>query len=119
MATGHGDFLQGLTCVRLTGNDLRSSCAGLTRVSTSLFRPIQGVDAHGSTPWAEGPRVEPGQDEIGAAILLPLAPQQLPRTALRGRANRIPPTGPGVGGRQEGSSCAPPLGPRSRIAVSG
>jgi len=30
-------------------------------------------------------RVEPGQDEIGAAIFLALSPQEFPRTALRKR----------------------------------
>jgi hypothetical protein len=25
----------------------------------------QGMDAHGSSPWAEGPRDEPGQGDLG------------------------------------------------------
>src|SRR5207245_2607567 len=49
----------------LPENELKSSCADLIRVSTSLSLPSQGVDAHGSSPWAEGPRDKPGQDEIG------------------------------------------------------
>src|SRR5437879_1250795 len=65
-------FPASVTCVRLAANDLRSSCAGLTRASTSLFRPIQGV----------GGRVKPGQDEnwcgdsspFGAATVSPDSP---------------------------------------------
>src|SRR5712692_3801411 len=57
------------TCVILPENELKSSCADLIRVSTSLSLPSQGVDAHGSSPWAEGPRDKPGQDEIGRRFL--------------------------------------------------
>src|SRR6266851_3769242 len=46
------------TCAGLHGNELTPSCADLIRASTPLYRPPQGVDAHGSSPWAEGPRVE-------------------------------------------------------------
>src|SRR5271167_1511883 len=53
------------TWIRLAGNDLQSSCAGLTRVSTSLFRALEGVDG----------RTKPGQDEIGEPIPLLLPPQ--------------------------------------------
>jgi hypothetical protein len=35
----------------------------LFRASTSLFRALEGVDAHGTSPWAEGSRDKPGQDE--------------------------------------------------------
>src|SRR6266851_7134467 len=63
---------------------------GLDPPSTPLYRPPQGVDAHGSSPWAEGPRVEPGQDEIGRRIPS-LGPRQIfPLTAL-------PPGGRGKG----------------------
>src|SRR5437660_10446714 len=50
------NILAMLTCVILSENELKSSCADLIRVSTSLSLPSQGVDAHGSSPWAEGPR---------------------------------------------------------------
>src|SRR5713101_1761211 len=56
------NILAMLTCVILPENELKSSCADLIRVSTSLSLPSQGVDAHGSSPWAEGPRDKPGQD---------------------------------------------------------
>ena len=46
----------------------KASCADLFRASTSLSRLPQGVDAHGTRPWAEGPRAKPGQDEIGMPI---------------------------------------------------
>src|SRR5438876_1161919 len=59
------NILAMLTCMILPENELKSSCADLIRVSTSLSLPSQGVDAHGSSPWAEGPRDKPGQDEIG------------------------------------------------------
>src|SRR5438477_5379959 len=75
------DFSARLTCVRLAENDFSSSCGGLTCVSTSLFRPVKAWMPMDLCPWAEGPRVAPGQDEIGAAILLPLAPEQFPPTA--------------------------------------
>ena len=39
-------------------------------------------------PWAEGPRDEPGQDEIEEAIFLALSPQEFPRTALRFRGDK-------------------------------
>jgi hypothetical protein len=28
---------------------------------------LEGVDAHGTNSWAEGPRVKPGQDEVTSA----------------------------------------------------
>ena len=52
----------------LIGSTLKSSCADLIRASTSLFRALEGVAAHGTRPWAEGPRVKPGQDEIFGSI---------------------------------------------------
>ena len=61
-----------------------ASCADLVRASTSLFRTPQGVDAHGTSPWAEGPRTKPGQDEIEEVIAFPSSPQTFPqRWALR------------------------------------
>jgi hypothetical protein len=87
--------------------DLRSSCAGLTRVSTSLFRPPQGVGAHGSSPWAEGPRVKPGQDEIRVAIFLPW-PQEFPHPSLR----RDPRVDPAEEGREGALVCLRPRQPR-------
>jgi hypothetical protein len=45
-----------------------SSCPDLIRASgRSRFNEINVADAHGSSPWAEGPRVKPGHDdgEIG------------------------------------------------------
>jgi hypothetical protein len=45
------------------GTNPKSSCADLVRASTPLFRALEGVGAHGSSPWAEGPRAKPGQDE--------------------------------------------------------
>jgi hypothetical protein len=38
--------------------------AVLIRASTPLFRTPKGLDAHGTGPWAEGPRDKPGQDEV-------------------------------------------------------
>ena len=43
-------------------------CAGLTRASTSLLRAPEGMGAHGSSPWAEGPRVEPGHGDTGRVL---------------------------------------------------
>src|SRR6266851_4237015 len=77
------------TFVGLPGNKLKSSCADLIRASTSLHRPPQGVDAHGSSPWAEGPRVEPGQDEIRCRIPSLGGRQIFPRTARRAGHRRI------------------------------
>jgi error-prone DNA polymerase len=54
------------------GGNPGPSCAGLSRVSTSLFRASKDVDAHGSSPWAKGPRVEPGQSQISALTPLVL-----------------------------------------------
>jgi hypothetical protein len=61
----------------------KSSCADLIRASTPFFRPLEGVDAHGSSPWAEGPRDKPGQDEVIRPISSLVRPQNFPRTALR------------------------------------
>src|SRR5262249_19171174 len=47
----------------------------------------QGVDAHGSSPWAEGPRHKAGQDEIGGAMFPPSSLRYFPRTAPREGAN--------------------------------
>jgi hypothetical protein len=49
----------------------------LIRVSTSLFRPAQGVDG----------RVEPGQDEIGKEYRSYGRRKDFPRTALRRTGN--------------------------------
>jgi len=46
------------TCPGLAANDSQSSCADLFRVPTSGFQPLQGVDAHGSSPWPEGTQHE-------------------------------------------------------------
>ena len=67
------NFLARMTCGGCARSNFNSSCADLIRVSTSLFRPAQGVDG----------RVETGQDEIGKAISLLWSPQDFPRTALR------------------------------------
>jgi hypothetical protein len=58
----------------------RSSCAGLTRVSTSSFER-EGVDARGTSPWAEGHGSSPADTSRKARL-----PQQLLKTAMR--ANR-------------------------------
>jgi hypothetical protein len=55
-----------------------SSCAGLTRASTSCLE-CEGVDARGTSPWAEGPQVKPGQDETGKRDSV----EQLLKTAMR------------------------------------
>ena len=47
-----------ITCVVLLENELKSSCADLIRVSTSLTRRCQGVDG----------RNKSGQDEIGQGV---------------------------------------------------
>src|SRR5260370_36900681 len=44
------------TGCELAGISLKSSCADLIRASTLLLRALEGVDAHGTSPWAEGPR---------------------------------------------------------------
>src|SRR6266481_7519725 len=72
----------------LAANNVKSSCADLFRVSASLFQPLQGVDAHGSSPWAGGPRHEAGQDEIGGAMFLLSSLQDFPRIALHVMAIR-------------------------------
>src|SRR5208282_2971442 len=41
----------------------RNSSPTLCRASTSCERCSRGVDAHGTSPWAEGPRDKPGQDD--------------------------------------------------------
>jgi error-prone DNA polymerase len=64
-----------------------TSCADLVRASTSLFRPPQGVDAHGTSPWAEGPRAKPGQDEIEEVIAVPSLPQNFPQTVPHENGN--------------------------------
>jgi hypothetical protein len=75
---------------------LKSSCADLIRASTSLLRALEGEDAHGTRPWAEGPRDKPGQDEIGGSFCSVIRPQGFPRTALResGHPGRNPPHSP-------------------------
>jgi hypothetical protein len=56
---------------------LNSSCAGLSRVSTSSFRASEDVDG----------RAKPGQDEKRRLILPFCGRNNYPRTALRLRAN--------------------------------
>jgi hypothetical protein len=46
----------------------KASCADLFRTSTSLSRPPQGVDAHGTSPWAEGPRAKPVKAKSGGGF---------------------------------------------------
>src|SRR5436190_9305308 len=67
--------------------NLKSSCADLIRASTPWFGALEGVDAHGFTPWAEGPRIKSGQDEISEPISSLIQPQDFPRTALRFHGN--------------------------------
>jgi error-prone DNA polymerase len=64
-----------------------TSCADLVRASTSLFRSPQGVDAHGTSPWAEGPRTKLGQDEIEEVIAFPSLPQNFPQTVPHENGN--------------------------------
>src|SRR5437762_2222707 len=59
------NLLAAMTDARCTRNNFNSSCADLIRVSTSLFRPAQGMDG----------RPKPGQDKIGEATSLPWLPQ--------------------------------------------
>src|SRR5437870_60818 len=55
------NFLVMIPCVTLPEDKLKSSsCADLIRASTSLDRPKAWMSTDQS-PWAEGPRVEPGQ----------------------------------------------------------
>jgi hypothetical protein len=63
---------------RLSTLTPKSSCADLIRASTPLFRLLEGVDAHGSSPWAEGPRDKPGQDEVIRPISSLVRPQNFP-----------------------------------------
>jgi hypothetical protein len=81
------NFPSRMTCIGFSRNNCQSSGADLIRASTSLFRPTQAVDAHGSSPWAEGPRVKPGHDEIGEAISVSSARRDFPRKVLRFRGN--------------------------------
>ncbi len=70
-------------------NTLKSPCADLIRPSTSSFQAPEGVDAHGSSPWAEGPRDKPGQGKRGEPIPPFLSPRNFPRAALRLRGNDV------------------------------
>src|SRR3982074_2169856 len=66
-------FLAGL--IGDDGTPFSPSSPGLTRGSLDA-----ATDAHGSSPWAEGPRVEPGHDGVGEAAgsALPAAAQDFP-----------------------------------------
>jgi len=44
----------------------------------------EGVDAHGSSPWAEGPRAKPGQGDRGLCWELEKQPISLNPTAVVG-----------------------------------
>src|SRR5438128_3324922 len=57
-------FLTRIAGLGLAGIEFKPSWADLIRASTSLFRALEDVDAHETSPWAEGPRANPGQDEI-------------------------------------------------------
>jgi hypothetical protein len=78
-------FLARATCVGFAGNDFQSSGADSIHASTSLSRPPQGADAHGSSPWAEGPRTKPAQDENWGSDFPPFLAPRFPQTALHGR----------------------------------
>src|SRR5438105_1464666 len=81
-----------IPCVTLPEDKLKSSsCADLIRASTSLDRPKAWMSTDQS-PWAEGPRVEPGQDEIGRRIPFPGPRQIFPRQpcALREKVGPSP-----------------------------
>ena len=59
------------TCSRLRQNtepDSRVPCAGYLPWTLSRRLP-RSVGAHGSSPWAEGPRVEPGHEREGVACV--------------------------------------------------
>jgi hypothetical protein len=77
------NFPARITCAGLARSNFNSSYADLVRVLPSVFPPPQGGGAHGSSPWAEGPPVEPGQEKNWRATSLTWQPQDFPRTALR------------------------------------
>jgi hypothetical protein len=45
------------------GQRPRQVISDLIRASTSLFQALEGVDAHGTGPWAERSREKPSHDD--------------------------------------------------------
>ena len=45
-----------------------ATCTDLIRASTPLFRVPEGLDAHGTSRRAKGPRTKPGQDKVSRPI---------------------------------------------------
>src|SRR5204862_5653050 len=45
-----------------------ATCTDLIRASTPLFRVPEGLDAHGTSRRAKGPRTKPGQDQVSRPI---------------------------------------------------
>src|SRR5204862_6846943 len=88
-----GKMFSRFTGLGLAVNNVKSSCADLFRVSTSLFQLLQGVDG----------RHKAGQDEIGGAMFLPSSLRDFPRTALRGRGEEGPAKREGEGQRTHGA----------------
>ncbi len=80
----------------IAGSNPGPSCTGWSRASTPLFRASKDVDAHGSSPWAEGPRVEPGQSEISApnSFALRLGLRQIKGLAEADAARLVAARGP-------------------------
>src|SRR5271169_4684385 len=64
----------------------KSPCPDLIRASTVLAgeitKPPEDVDAHGSSPWAEGPRVKPGHGDLWLSKDRCRQPISLNRTAV-------------------------------------
>jgi hypothetical protein len=54
-----------LTPVRMVHRDIDPSCLDLIWASANagMMVPLS-MDAYGSSPWAESPRVNPGHDEL-------------------------------------------------------
>ena len=77
-----------ITGLELIRSALRSSCADLIRASTSLFQALEGVDAHGTGPWAEGPQDKPGQDEIRRSTCAVMRRKICPGQPCRGCGRR-------------------------------
>jgi hypothetical protein len=80
----------------------------LIRASTSLLPALEGVDAHGSSPWAEGPRDKPGQDEVIRPIPLlfgrKISPDSPAHKRGEGAGQRKP--SPRFSGEREGPASA-------------
>jgi hypothetical protein len=90
LGLSHGCPVERLRQRRIERPEPRSNCKyalpglvpGIHVLAAGIIKAQEDVDAHGSSPWAEGPRVKPGQGDLWLCMDHCKQPISLNRTAV-------------------------------------